>query len=132
MLWFSFIATRATSARYFMVTVLITNLAIHSAWGEHTYIYFFCWHFQSCSPLSTTSGLSVYLLEPHYIIVSTEAKGKRKNRFFLQIAVLKTTFRRLVVFSGIFTIPAHFNDFFMSSADKLRFYNDIGPQAGSF
>ena len=88
MLWFSFIAIQATSARFFMVTVLITNLAIHSAWGEHTYIYFFCWHFQSCSPLSTTPGLSVYLLEPHYIIVSTEAKGKRKNRLFLQIAVL--------------------------------------------
>lgn len=58
MLRLSLIAIQATSARFFMVTVLIANLAIHSAWGEHTRINFFFWHFHSCSPLSTTSDLS--------------------------------------------------------------------------
>ena len=43
-------------------TVFIANLAIHSAWSKHTYIYFFFWHFHSCSPLSATSEFFVVSL----------------------------------------------------------------------
>ena len=57
MFWFPFITIQAPRTRFFIVTVLITNLTIHSAWGKHAYINFFFWHFHSCLLLSTNSYL---------------------------------------------------------------------------
>ena len=55
MLWFSLISIQAASTRFFMVTVFIANLAIHSAWGKHTYIHFSFDIFIVARPFSATS-----------------------------------------------------------------------------
>ncbi len=47
---FSLITIQAPLTSFFVVTVLVTNLAVHSAWGKHTYINFFR-HFHRCPPL---------------------------------------------------------------------------------
>ena len=62
LLWFSLITIQATNTRFFVVTVLITNLAIHSAWSEHTYINFFFCRYYTVTALSCLSAHRTGLL----------------------------------------------------------------------
>lgn len=59
----SFIAIQAPSTWLFMIAMLVTNFAIHSARGKHYGINIFCWHFHnSLSPFrfSTTRQTEIY------------------------------------------------------------------------
>lgn len=47
----------AKNGQLFMVTMLITNFAVHSTRSKHTDIYFFFWHFQSFLLLLANTNL---------------------------------------------------------------------------
>lgn len=62
-----------TQHKFFIVTMLITNLTIHSTWSKHAYINFF-WHFHGCLLLSVKFQFINFLLLYYYISKSLTIK----------------------------------------------------------
>ena len=81
---FPFITIQASSTRFFMVTVLITNFTIHSAWSKHTYINFF-WHFHGCLPFIESN----FLAGLKKISIPVLRKSQAKNAVLFQQTILR-------------------------------------------
>ena len=55
MLRLSAIAVQTPCTWLFVITVFVTNHAVHSAWSKHIFINIFAWHFHNLCPFANPS-----------------------------------------------------------------------------